>query len=174
MHKVSLAALIFFEDMEGGWAEYQEKLYSVFCRDLKGTGFTFRGKTVKIRYQPIEFGKEEAFFHITCQDYKKDGDRVPDFRRCERIAWVRQFVEAADADASVEFEGSTYELKIWTERVKNDLRYHILCEELKFMVVVAERDRYCLLITAFYFEHDHSLRKKLEKYKEYKAKNASH
>ena len=86
MHKVSLAALIFFEDMEGGWAEYQEKLYSVFCRDLKDTGFTFRGKTVKIRYQPIEFGKEEAFFHITCQDYKKDGDRVPDFRRCERIA----------------------------------------------------------------------------------------
>ena len=81
MHKVSLAALIFFEDTEGGWAEYQDKLYSVFCRDLKDTGFSFKGKTVKIRYQPIEFGKEEAFFHITCQDYKKDGDRVPDFRR---------------------------------------------------------------------------------------------
>lgn len=172
MHKVSLAELIVFEDIEGGWAEYQDKLYSVFCRDLKDTGFSFKEKTVKIRYQPIEYGKEEAFFHITCQDFKKDSDRVPDFRRCERIAWVRQFVEAADADALVEFEGFAYELKIWTEYVKNDLRYHILCEELKFMVVVAERDRYCLLITAFYFEYEHSLKKKLEKYKEYKAKNA--
>ena len=64
---------------------------------------------------------------------------VPDFRRCERIAWVRQFVEAADAEVPVEFEGSTYELKIWTERVKNDLRYHILCEELKFMENVNEK-----------------------------------
>lgn len=42
------------------------------------------------------------------------------------------------------------------------------------MVVVAERDRYCLLITAFYFDHEHSLRKKLKKYEEFiKAKNAS-
>lgn len=172
MRKVSLAPLIFFEDAEGGWKEYQDKLYSVFCRDLKYTGCSFKGKTVQIRYQPIEFGKEEAFFHITCQDYKKDGDRVPDFRRCERIAWVRQFVEAADTGALVEFEGSTYELKIWTEHVKNDLRYHILCEELRFMVVIAERDRYCLLITAFYFEYAHSLRKKLEKYNKYKTKNA--
>lgn len=172
MQKVSLAALIFFEDIEGGWMEYQDKLYSVFCRDLKDSEFTFKGKIVKIRYQPIEFGKEEAFFHITCQDYKKDGDRVPDLRRCERIAWVRQFIEAADANVPVEFEGSTYELKIWIERVKNDLRYHILCEELRFMVVVSERDRYSLLITAFYFEYNHTLRKKLEKYKEYKAKNA--
>lgn len=97
---------------------------------------------------------------------------MPDLRRCERIAWVRQFIEAADANVPVEFEGSTYELKIWIERVKNDLRYHILCEELRFMVVVAERDRYSLLITAFYFEYNHTLRKKLEKYKEYKAKNA--
>ena len=47
-------------------------------------------------------------------------------------------------------------------------------KELRFMVVVAERDKYCLLITAFYLEHDHSLRKKLKKYAQYKAKNASH
>ena len=44
-------------------------------------------------------------------------------------------------------------------------------KELRFMVVVAERDKYCLLITAFYLEHDHSLRKKLKKYAQYKAKN---
>lgn len=71
MQKVSLAALIFFEDIEGGWMEYQDKLYSVFCRDLKDSEFTFKGKIVKIRYQPIEFGKEEAFFILPVRITKK-------------------------------------------------------------------------------------------------------
>ena len=167
MNKVTLSPFMLYEDVKGGWIEYQEKLYTVFCRDLKNAGLEFHGKAVKIRYQPIEFGKEEAFFHITCQDYDKNGERVPDFRRCERIEWVRQFIEAAESEAQVEFQNETYDLKIWTEQVKNDHRFHILCEELRFLVVVAERDKYCLLITAFYFEHDHTLRKKLKKYNFY-------
>ena len=118
------------------------------------------------------YGKEEAFFHITCQDYNKDNERVPDFRRCERIKWVKQFIEAADTNSNDEFEGISYELKIWTENYKINLRYHIMCEELRFMVVLEERERYCLLITAFYFDHDHTLKKKFKKYEEYKAENA--
>lgn len=172
MNKVVLNPLILYEDSSGEWAEYEDKIYAVFCRDLKDSGLKYKEKTVKIRYEPIEYGKEEAFFHITCQDYYHSGDRVPDFRRCERIEWVRQFIEAADKDALVEYDGSEYELKTWSEQVKNDLRHHILCEELRFMVVVAERENYCLLITAFYFEYDHSLEKKLRKYQEYKTKNA--
>lgn len=174
MNTVVLSPLMLYENEEKGWKAYEENLYSVFCHDLRDGDLTYRGKTLKIRYQPMEYDKEEAFFHITCQDYKKDGDRVPDFRRCERIRWVKQFICADDENAKVEFEGTSYELKTWAEQVKNDLRHHILCEELKYMVVVAERDRYCLLITAYYFEHDHSLMKKLKKYNAYKAKNASH
>lgn len=97
MNKIVLSPLILYEDMEGGWTQYQEKLYMVFCRDIKEAGLKFQGKNVMIRYQPIEFGKEEAFFHITCQDYDKVGERVPDFRRCEWLGWIRQFIEAADA-----------------------------------------------------------------------------
>lgn len=48
-------------------------------------------------------------------------------------------------------------------------RVHILLEEERYMVVVECRKDYCLLITAFYFEHDHSLNKKLKKYDEYKT-----
>lgn len=73
MNKIVLSPLILYEDMEGGWTQYQEKLYMVFCRDIKEAGLKFQGKNVMIRYQPIEFGKEEAFFHITCQDYDKVG-----------------------------------------------------------------------------------------------------
>lgn len=42
-------------------------------------------------------------------------------------------------------------------------------EEERYMVVVERRDSYCLLVTAFYFEQDHSLRKKLQHYGQYKA-----
>ncbi len=40
------------------------------------------------------------------------------------------------------------------------------------MVVVECRERYCLLITAFYFEKDHSLQNKIRKYNIYKAESA--
>lgn len=174
MGRVTLAPLLLYENTEGGWEEYQGILYRLFCRDLRDGDPVFNGKRVKIRYQPIEYGKEEAFFHITCQDYDKEGERVPDLRRCERVEWIKQFIEAADTDSQIEYEDKAYNLKIWKEQVGNDLRYHILCEELRYMVVVAEREKYCLLITAFYFEHDHTLAKKIKKYDEYIAKNASH
>lgn len=174
MDYLALSSLLLFENMENDWQQYETKLYQIFCRDLKSNSLYFHGKEVHIRYQPMEFNKEEAFFHVTCQDYKKSGDRVPDFRRCERIEWIREFIEAADSNSGIEFNGKQYHLKIWPEQVKNDLRYHILCEELRFIVVVAERDRYCLLITAFYFEHDHSLQKKVKKYNDFCKQKTPH
>lgn len=48
------------------------------------------------------------------------------------------------------------------------MRVHILLEEEKYIVVVEPRATYCLLITAFYFEHDHALEKKLKHYEEFR------
>ena len=80
MDKIVLSPLMLYEDTEDGWIQYQEKLYMVFCRDMKEAGLKFQGKSVRIRYHPIEFGKEVAFFHITCLDYDNVGERVPYFR----------------------------------------------------------------------------------------------
>ena len=71
MENVVLSDLLLLEDEENGWKAYEEKLYKIFCDDIKDGGLTFKGKIVKIRYEPIEYGKEEAFFHITCQEYQK-------------------------------------------------------------------------------------------------------
>ncbi len=166
-----LPELVLFENFKS-WDDYQDTLYNIFCSDFKNTFPMFEGKRVKIRFHPIEYGKEEAFFHVTCQDYMKDGERVPDFRRCERIKWIRKFIEnyGCNLDECPECNG----LKVWEETYKSNARIHILFEEERFMVVIEKRKEYCLLITAFYFEHDHALRKKLAKYEAYKAKNASH
>ncbi len=160
-----------WEDYENDWMKYQEALYQIFKADFIKTRPVFEGKQVNIRKHSIEYGKEEAFFHVTCQDYLKNGERVPDFRRCERIRWIRAFIENYDCDSSQceKCEG----IKVWSEPYKNTTRVHMLFEEERYMVVVERRDSYCLLVTAFYFEQDHSLRKKLRHYERYKAKISS-
>lgn len=165
-----LPILMLFEDYDS-WDSYQDALYKVFCYDFKETYPVFEEKRVNYRRHPIEYDREEAFYHITCQDYLKDGERVPDFRRCERVRWVKKFIENYNCNLEdcVECSG----IKTWEEDYKGNSRVHILLEEERYMVVIERRKEYCLLVTAFYFEQDHSLRKKIKKYEAYKAKNAS-
>lgn len=162
-----LPDLMLYENYES-WNDYQEALYQIFCNDFKESKPMFEEKLVQIRYQPIEYGKEEAFYHITCQDYLKDGERVPDLRRCERIKWVRKFIEnyKCNLDECEECQG----IKVWEEPYKANSRVHIMLEEERYLVVVEKRERYCPLITAFYLEHEHSLQKKLKKYEQFKSK----
>lgn len=165
-HDCWLPKLEFWDDYDRDYSKYQEALYEIFQNDFIKNHPVFEGKQVNIRKHPIEFGKEEAFFHVTCKDYLNDGEREPDFRRCERIRWVRAFIENYNCDISQceECDG----IKVWSEPYKNKTRVHILLEEERYMVVVEPRDSFCLLITAFYFEQDHSLRKKLRHYEQYK------
>ena len=150
------------------WKDYEDLLYSIFKHDFIDSHPDFEGKRVAIRREPIEYGKEEAFFHVTCQDYSKEGDRVPDLRRCERIRWVRAFIENYNCDPSAcpECEG----VKVWSEPYKNNSRVHILLEEERYIVVIERRNTYCLLVTAFYFDQDHALKKKLKHYDIYGRK----
>lgn len=155
-----------FEDYGNDWKKYEEALYSIFKNDFIDSHPCYKEKQVNIRRHPIEFDKEEAFFHVTCQDYLENGKRVPDFRRCERIRWVRAFIENNNCDSSLctECDG----IKTWKEPYKNTFRVHILLEEERYMVVLEVREKYCLLVTAFYFDKDHTLEKKLKHYEKFK------
>jgi len=156
-----LPDLIPCEDLSN-WAEYENTLYALFKADFISSHPHFEGQQVNIRRYPIEYGKEEAFFHVTCQDYSKTGSRDPDLRRCERIRWVRSFIENYGCDSSACPECSG--VKVWREPHKSNTRVLILLEEERYMVVVEPRKGYCLLITAFYFDQDHRLRRTLERY----------
>lgn len=130
------------------WKEYEDFIYGIFKNDFISTYPNFENKRVKIRYHPIEFGKEEAFFHVTCQDYSKDKDRerAPDLRRCERIRWVRKFIENYNCNENCEpCDG----VKVWLKPYNKNERVHILLEEENYMVVLEKRDTYCLLITHY-------------------------
>ena len=155
-----------FEDYQNDWVIYENELYNIFKNDFIDSRPHFDNKQVNIRKHPIEYGKEEAFFHTTCQDTLKNGERFPDFRRCERIRWVRAFIENYHCNTNI--CGSCDGIKTWQEPYQNRLRVHILLEEEKYMVVIELRETYCLLITAFYFDYNHALEKKLKRYHKYK------
>ena len=144
---------VFFEDYNNDWAKYEEELYKIFVNDFITTRPMFESKQVNIRKKPIEHGKEEAFFHVTCKDYFKNRERVPDFRRCERIKWVKSFIENYQCDPTQCYK--CYGVKVWSEPYKSKTRVHLFLEEEKYMVVLERRNRYYLLITAFYLEHEH-------------------
>jgi len=60
-------------------------------------------------------------------------------------------------------------IKVWSVPYKSTTRVHLLLEEERYIVVLERRKSYCLLITAFYFEHDHSLKAKIKHYEKYKS-----
>lgn len=78
-----------------------------------------------------------------------EAERLPDFRRCERIRWPRPIIENV-ADA---------ELKVWREPNGSGHRVLIWFAEAEYLVVLDERKDYILPWTAYPVEREHQQRK---------------
>lgn len=156
------------------WSEfpaYEELIYALFGQDFIQSHPEFEGKPVNIRKHPLVDGREQAFFHVTSKEYTPQKERCPDPKRCERIRWVRAFIENFDCDPSKCAPCSG--IKVWNEPYKMYSRVHILSEEENYMVIIERREKYNLLITAYYFDYPHALKKQLNKFYAYeRAKRA--
>lgn len=160
----SLDETIDFNDYRD-WIIYENKLYSIFKNDFINNRITFNNKIVQIRKHPFVYDKEQTFFHITSKNFSFNddpNDREPDLRRCERIHWIRPLIELSSNIVC----GKNC-LKIWPEEIRGKTRTNILNEQDRFMVVLEEREDYVLLVTAFYINQNHTLRKKLKSYDNY-------
>ncbi|ADU30974.1 hypothetical protein [Evansella cellulosilytica] len=159
-----LPDLVDFNDY-GDWTRYEDILYSIFYQDFVATQQLINNKPVNYRKHPYECDKEQAFFHLTSVDYHKTQDpsnRIPDLRRCERIRWIKALIHNWNCPSGI--------VKIWREPYKSYERLHFLIEEERYLLVIEERKNYFLLITAYYLDRDHELKKKLKKYNKYKQK----
>ena len=143
-----LPDLILFKDFNGNWDVYLEALYERFQRDFGGAGLEFQGRRVALKRHPIIKRKEATFWHFISEG-SAEMDRVPDFRRCERIGWPRAIIDNC-ADAT---------LKIWTEEVKNDARIQVWCEDAEYLFVLADRNKFVLPWTAYPVVREHQKRK---------------
>ena len=148
----------------GKFEEYDELLYLIFKRDFIESKPLYENKEVVIRKHPLVNDKEQTFFHVTSKDYNENRERYPDPRRCERIEWIRKFIEN---DFCVDECNLCNGLKIWEEPYKTNQRIYLLFEEERYIVIIERRENYCLLVTAYYLDYDHAMEKLIKKYNAY-------
>jgi hypothetical protein len=146
-----LPELLLLDDHGGSWDTYLEAVYRAYCEDwVFGAPATFQGKSIRCKQSPSHVGKEYAFWHLTSVD-EKNGDRVPDLRRCERIRWIRHVIAHADSEHA----------RVWRSD-RHEERYLVALDDFSYVAVLGRRTGYFLLVTAYYVEYPHR-RRKLEK-----------
>lgn len=146
-----LPGLVLFDDYEGNWERFIEDIYMFFRRDFIENQAIFNSQPVRMKRYPLLNGKEAAFWHITSEG-KVEDSRLPDIRRCERIRWPRPIIE--------HFTDS--KIKCWKNKRKNDDRIILWFDDLDYVIVLAERQNYVLLWTAYFINYKHT-REKLQK-----------
>jgi len=153
-----LPDILRYSDFDGDWERFLDAVYQIFVRDFKQSRPSYGGRSVTYDSR-MEQGKEAAFWHITSSIDPNTQDRVPDFRRCERIPWPKPMIEHPNDDA----------LAVWKNKRKRDTRVLLWLEKLDYLVVLKESSRTVVIVTAYYTDRKHTrtkLRKERERYLE--------
>lgn len=151
--------------LSGTWEQIVTNLYTVFEKDFKQTKPNFQDYAVwwDRRVLPDQH-YEEGFYHLISMDDKSTGERIPDFRRAERLPWCAPTITHPDDNA----------VKVWDYREgKGQIRTYVWLEEGDYCIVIEKLIRHAqkvaMLITAFYVDgtsRRRSLRNKLVKKEE--------
>ncbi|WP_086872393.1 hypothetical protein [Kosakonia pseudosacchari] len=157
MNPLSLPLLILFEHYKGVWDDYFEAIYEVFHQDFVLSKPVFRGKRLGLKRYPEYDGKSATFWHMISTGDQED-ERVPDIRRCERIAWPKPIIDNCDEPC----------LKVWAEPKGKNQRIHIWFENENYLVVLDDRGNYILPWTAFYIQEEHKKKKYNKRWERYK------
>lgn len=123
---------------DGTWDEYEELLYKIFTEQISGGELEFRGQRVGCRRHPEAHERWASFWHLV-QEGKVEEDRLPDLRRCERLAWVRWVIENGDDHSEIE---------VWNNTRQSETNTLLWFRE-EYLVVLAQRSDYWLLRTAY-------------------------
>ncbi len=148
-----------YEDFKGDWDKFLEAVYKIFQRDFKHSRLNYGGHPLDYD-STLEDGKETVFWHITSSIDRATKDRVPDLRRCERIPWPRPIIEHPGDEA----------LKVWRNRRTGETRVLLWLDELDYIVVLAEKARVMVLVTAYCTDRKHTRRKLKREWDEYSEK----
>ena len=155
-HTNWLPPLVLLEDYGGNWESYCEALYAIFLDDFINSQATHGGVRVAIKRYPLEKGKEATFWHLI-QEGKIEEERIPDLRRCERIRWPRPMIDASAGDR----------LRHWRNSRRGEERVVIAVGDFTYIVVLAVRQGYVLLWTAYCVEKEHNRQKLRAEYDKY-------
>lgn len=161
--ELELPDLIHFDDFDGDYERYIERVYEIFAQDFIQNRLYFRRLPVRFKRLPEFQNRSCTFYHIT-HTGSDEQNRTPDLRRCERIGWVRPVIEQCD----------NWNLKVWEQLRKGKIRICIWLDlegEPDLVVILDKRSDCVLLWTVFTLTYEHEKRKKLREYQEWIREN---
>lgn len=150
-------------NLNGDWQnEIVPKLYKYFSDDFKSGSLCFTNIPVWIDYKKEEGDKyEEIFWHLISKAVDNNGtnDRIPDFRRSERLRWCATMIR----------NHTKNDLKIWRIIEGRNLNLYIWLENYDYVVILKiipkHRKTVAFLKTAFYLDNPNMRRRLQKKYK---------
>lgn len=148
---MKLPELVKMEDYNGDANKYIEALYAFFKQDFIKSKPIYKNIEVNIIKEPKLKDKEWTFWHITSEG-KKEEERIPDIRKCEKIRWIKPIIESTDNG----------EIKFWRNERGKDKRICLCYGDWEYIVILIDRKKYILLCTAYPVERDHT-KTKLQK-----------
>ncbi len=143
-----LPDLVELSDFGGDWDEYIQRVHDQFRQDFIQSRPTLDGESVGVSRNPVVQGRESSFWHLISEG-RVEEERIPDLRRCERIAWPRAIIEHADTD----------DVHWWPSKQR---RVIVTLADFTYKLVLIQGKGYKLLLTAHPIERAHR-RRKLEK-----------
>jgi hypothetical protein len=141
-----LPLLIRYADFDGDWNKFIEAIYEKFrldfLDDFNRRNLQFEGVRLSLRRHPLVRGKEASFWHLVSTGDIEE-ERLPDFDRCERIAWAKAILDNANDSA----------IKRWENTRGSNTNICLWLEDENYMVVLGKRNGYFLLLTAYCVEN---------------------
>lgn len=150
---LKLPDLLLMESYNGDWIKYYEEVYKIFKKDFIDSRTEYKGRPVNLKKHPIVDGKECTFYHLT-HEGNDENERKPNIRRMERIRWPKFIIKNSE---------DSY-LKIWKNVRKRDKRILIWHTKEKYLLVLADREKYVLPWTAYVIEQNHRIVKLMKEY----------
>ncbi|MCW3052154.1 MAG: rflB [Chthonomonadales bacterium] len=157
-----LPDLVLFEDYNGNWQRYVEAVYACFKADFLDKAVLYRGNRLGIKRYPEYQGKSATFWHIVSEG-QVEVERLPDLRRCERIKWPCAVIE----------NSMEPDVKVWENERRGERRLCLWLEEREFLVILAIRNGYYLLWTAYCVMQYHQKTKLQREYEAWKKADAA-
>lgn len=147
--------------VEGDWRDIVIRLYQAFERDFKKGQPSFEGRPVWWNRRILSGETyEEGFWHLITRDDRTTGERLPDFRRAERLPWCTPTIRN-DQDPGV---------KVWDyEEGSGKIRTYLWLESLDYVVILEKQRKgkkreAAFLVTAFHLDGESTRRSMRRKY----------
>lgn len=146
--------------VDGRWEQVVVMLYRIFDHDFRLTGCAFGGHPVWWDLTKRGSPYEEGFWHLITKFDPRQGDRLLDPRRAERLPWCKPTIANSDQP----------EVRIWQyEEAGRKNRTYLWLEGWDYVVVLEERTlrggrQIAFLITAFHVDGESTRRRLRKKY----------